>query len=73
MLKRLERFMRYKKYSVVVYMFLLVMITFMMTMNKGLKSQKTEDRKITLPAKNKQFIEPLLKSKESKKVADFFS
>jgi hypothetical protein len=70
MLKRLERFMRYKKHSVVVYMFLLVMITFMMTIDKN---KKTTESKITLPAKHKQYTQPIIKTIDNKKVTDFFS
>ncbi len=71
MLKRLEKFMRYKKYSVVVYVFLLLMITFMISANRNTQKNSIEGNKISLPVKQNQDIEPIIESRE--KVKDFFS
>jgi hypothetical protein len=50
MLKKLEIFMRYKKNSVVVYLFLLLMLTVMISVNRGHSTtDQINGKKVSFP------------------------
>ena len=51
MLNRLENFMKYKRNSIFVYVFLLAVLTFMISLNIGRKvtSNSIENKKVSFP------------------------